>query len=238
MRRYGNSSRMLIRFVSLVLLSVVAVSCTPVGNVDYSGLRSVGFANGMGNKLNRVRIGTTVFSNSSEVVDMPGLSPKVTSAAIGILNEKVDRVEKLDVPTSPAKFSLLAQRSPDINAEEFRGKSIEVARAKGLDAVWILFPFQLSGSYGARGIGTKGYEHRQDSFLGRDNDAVHCSAIAELIDVRSGKTLRTNGTSLFGFKQIDSEEWQEEWSDVSASRKKTITDGIIEASELALRQIL
>ncbi len=65
----------------MVIMSVLAVSCTPVGNVDYSGIRSVGFSNGMGDKLKRVRIGTTVFNNSSETVNVPGISPKVTEAA-------------------------------------------------------------------------------------------------------------------------------------------------------------
>lgn len=222
----------------MLLISVLAVSCIPMGNVDYSGIRSVGFSNGMGDRLNRVRIGTTVFNNSSETVNVQGISPKVTAEAVAVLGKKVDRVVKLDVPTSPAKFSLLAQRSPVIDADEFRERSIEAAKAKGLDAVWICFPSQLTGAYGARGMGTTGYEHRQDSFLGRDTDTLHFTAILELVDVRSGKTLRANGTSLIGLKQIESEDWKEEWSSVSASRKKVITDGITEASKLALGQIL
>ncbi len=130
----------------------------------------------------------------------------------------------------------MVQRSPVINAEEFRAKSIETAKAKGLDAVWICFPSQLTGAYGARGEGTVGYEHRQDSFLGMDS--VNFSAILELVDARSGKTLRTNVTTPFGAKQIESEDWKKEWSSVSASRKKLITDEITYVSKSALKQIL
>jgi len=219
-------------------MSVLAVSCNPAGNVDYSGIRSVGFSSGMGNKMNRVRIGTTVFNNSSETVNVQGISPKVTAAAVGILEGRVNRVVKLDVPTSPTKSGWMGQRSPVIDAEEFREKSIAAAKAKGLDAVWICFPAQLTGAYGARGMGTTGYEHRQDSFMGMDRDSVHFSAILELIDARTGTTLRTNPTTILGEKKIESEDWEEEWSSVSASRKKAITDGITEAAKVALGYIL
>lgn len=229
---------MLIRFASLVLISVLAVSCNPAGNVDYSGIQSVGFSSGMGNKMKRVRIGTTVFNNSSETVTVQDISPKVAAAAVGILEGRVNRVVTLDVPTSPSKSGWGGQRSPVIDTEEFREKSIAAAKAKGLDAVWICFPAQLTGAYGARGMGTTGYEHRQDSFMGMDRDSVHFSAILELIDVRTGKTLRTNPTTILGEKEVESEDWQEEWSSVSASRRKTITGGITQAAEVALGYIL
>lgn len=206
--------------------------------MDYSGMKGVGFASGMGDKLNRVRIGTTVFNNSSEKVTVRGITPKVTAEAVSILSGKVGRAVALEVPTTPAKFSLLAQRSPEIDAESFRAKAVEAAKAKGLDAVWICFPAQLTGAYGARGMGTMGYEHRQDSFMGMDRDSVHFSAILELIDTRTGKTLRANTTAILGEKKIESEDWEEEWSSVSASRKKVITDGVTEAAKVALGYIL
>jgi hypothetical protein len=228
---------MLIRLSCLVLTSILAVSCASK-NVNYSGIASVGFSNGMGDKLNRVRIGTTVFNNHSESVNVESITPKVTAAAVAILGEKVKRVESLNVPTSKPKFVLFSSISPLINADEFRERSIEAAKTKGLDAVWICYPSQATQTYGARGPGASGYEHRQDSFLSFTTDAVHFSASLELIDVRSGKTLRTNHTSLFGSKPIETEDWIKDWSSVSSYRKKVITDGITEVSHIALREIM
>lgn len=228
---------MSIRFAALFLVPLLAASCIQMGNVDYSGIQSVGFANGMGDKVNRVKVGTTAFNNSSESVTVREISPKVTSAAMGILKGKVKRVEKLEVPTSPAKFSLLAQRSPSIDSTAFRDDSITAAKQRGLDAVWIIFPGVYS-AYASRGPGTSGYEHRHDSFLGKTSDTVHFTAIAELIDVRSGKTLRTNGTGIVGFKQIETKEWEENWTDVSSARKQTVTEGITEVSRTALKFVL
>ncbi len=228
---------MILRLASVVLMAILAVSCGPAGSVDYSGIRSVSFANGMEDKLNRNRVGTTIFNNRSESVIVPGLSREVTSTAIGVLKGKVDRVVNLDVPTSPAKFSLLTGRSPTIDAVQFRNKAIAAAKAGGVDAVWIVFPGQYS-AYGSRGPATIGYEHRQDSFLGITNDTVHFTAVAEFIDARSGTTLRTSATGPLGIKQIESEDWRKNWSETGAARKKVVIDGITETSNAALRLIM
>ena len=227
---------MTLRLASVVLLAILATSCG-AGSVDYSKIRSVGFANGMGDQLNRIKIGTTVFNNSSESVLVPGLSKRTTSVVVEVLKGKVNRVVSLDVDTSPRKFSLLAGRSPTVDAEDFRTKAIAAAKTGGLDAVWIVFPGQFS-AYGSRGPGTSGYEHRQDVMFGYARDSLHFTAVAELIDARTGNSLRTATTALIGMKSIESEDWQEGWKALNGARKKVVIEGITEASDTALRAIM
>src|SRR5688572_32550094 len=67
--------------ISPALLALVLASCQTSVPTDLTGIRSVGIANGMGGKLTRNKIGTTVFNNDYESAEVPVISAKVSESA-------------------------------------------------------------------------------------------------------------------------------------------------------------
>lgn len=224
----------------LVLVGFVAslsVSCVQMGNVDYSQIQSVGLANGFDDSLMRSKVGTTAFNNKFEKVTVPGLSKSIVSTGRAVLKESVPRVEILDIPVSPSRYNPIRGGSRVIDSHKFSEDAVASAKAKGLDAVWIIYPTHYSDPY-HRGAPLEGFEHRQNAMLGMKRDSVHLAGFAELVDTASGKTLRLKPTGILARKEIESEEWKDSWSNVTPSRRKVITDSLAEITDTTLRVIL
>jgi hypothetical protein len=203
---------------------------------DLTDIKSVGVSNGFGNTLHRNKVGMTIFNNDQEKADVPEISDNITKTAVKNLKTRFSVVEKLTVPTKQSVAQLFVQPTI-INEVLFRKDSIAAARAKNLDAVWILYPSILSGPYD-RGPGIRGSEHRVEYMLGIKRETVSCISQAELVDTRSGKVISPL-ISYFAVYPLKSNiDWTPRLEQYDPVSKKQIIGGVTNAGKLAVVQEL
>jgi hypothetical protein len=203
---------------------------------DLTSIKSVGVSNGFGNTLYRNKVGTTIFNNDQEKADVPEISDNVSKTAVKNLKTRFAVVQNLTVPTKKSVAQLFVQPTI-INEALFRKDSIAAARAKNLDAVWILYPSILSDPYG-RGPGIRGSEHRVEYMLGIKRETVSCISQAELVDTRSGKVISPL-ISYFAVNPLKSnKDWTPRLEQYDSVSRKLIIDSVTNAGKLAVVQEL
>jgi hypothetical protein len=228
--------RSLLNYYLLTTISACLLASCARPAPDLTSIKSVGVSNGFGNTLYRNKVGTTIFNNDQEEADVPEISDNISKTAVKNLKTRFAVVQNLTVPTNQP-FAQLFVRPTIINEALFRKDSIAAARAKNLDAVWILYPSMFSEPYG-RGPGMRGSEHRVEYMLGIKKETVSCISQAELVDTRSGKVISPL-ISYFAVNPLKSnKDWMPRLEHYDPVSKKLIIDSVTNAGKIAVVQEL
>lgn len=226
----------LVKYYILTAISTCLLASCARTAPDLATIKSVGVSNGFGNTLHRNKVGTTIFNNDEEKVDVPEISNNISKTAVKNLKTRFAVVQNLTVPTKQSVAKLFVQPTI-INEVLFREDSIAAARAKNLDAVWILYPLMLSEPYG-RGPGIRGSEHRVEYMLGIKRETVSCISQAELVDTRSGKAISPLLPYFAVIPLNSSAGWASRLDLYDPSSRKLIIDSVTNAGKLAVVQEL
>ncbi|GAA5129676.1 hypothetical protein JIN84_03675 [Luteolibacter yonseiensis] len=222
------------KLIPVALMALVLASCQTSIPTNLTGVRTVGIANGMGGKLTRNKVGTTVFNNAYESTEVPSITSKVSETAARNLKSRFSTVKILPVQATAAKQGFLATNQ-NINEEAFKVAAINAAKQQNLDAVWVLYPRKYA-PYQSRGAALSGYEHRQDGMLGFSNESAACIAYSELLNVETGQVIAAPSTSfnmaptlLISSRGLPSRKWQKRLSDYDAASRADIINAATEA---------
>lgn len=196
----------------------------------------MGVSNGFGNTLHRNKVGTTIFNNDQEKADVPEISDNISKTAVKNLKTRFAVVQNLTVPTKQSVTQLFV-RPTIINEVLFRKDSIAAARAKNLDAVWILYPSILVDPNG-RGPYIRGSQHRVEYMLGIKGETVSCISQAELVDTRDGKVISPLISYFAVIPLKSNNNWTSRLEQYDPVSKRRIIDGVTDAGKLAVVQEL
>jgi len=214
-----------VKYLLPLLLSAVSLVSCSVPNPDLSNVKSIAVANGVGNRLNRVKIGTTVFNNTYEKTEVPGLASAMNESAVRNLKTRFNQVKTVSVATHSG--SSLFGSTGQLDIPRFKKDAIAAGAQQGVDAVWAIYP----GYYDSgRGTPINGIEQRCDSMLGMSREGMNCVVQGELLNTRTGETISRSIYALSGGNST-SAPWEKKFSSYPAATQKEIRNNAIQVAK-------
>ncbi len=234
-------SKKLILLGSLLCLFFVSCASTSVAlNNATTGQGKIAYANATTDNFYRLKVGTTVFNNKLDQVQLPGLADLAGQKHVELLSRKFPgRVSHLKVPNyQVSRKTIWGASYQTVDLEKIEASALAYAKQTGASILVLHTEMQQQVPGAPSQIKLNGYSQLSQYFLGMGRTQCVASNMIRVYDVSTGKALSAGLNSMLGLnlnakfgQAVKGVNWQDSFQHYTSNEQNKFKNAVLEDSE-------